>query len=88
MLPLAGQAQARGSAAHSYIVRRIGGGAPAEQFSTTALSVTDSSAHLQTNQKYTYKVKAVDAAGNIGPLAPQGSFEIRTPLTRHAARVA
>ena len=76
-----------GVAPISYIVRRTGGG-DAKEFPIAAtadnpVSFTDpnTDAKLKTNQTYKYKVKAVDAAGNISPTT-------RTPTARPARRSA
>ena len=66
----------------TYTVRRTGGDSPTEEFpfapaAATTQSYTDTSSKLKTNETYTYKLKAIDGAGNVSSVS-SASFKART----------
>jgi hypothetical protein len=66
-----------GVAPVKYVVRRTGGEAPTEEFTTSTASFTDTSSELTTKQTFTYKVKAIDAVGTISAVGPSATYKIK-----------
>jgi hypothetical protein len=66
-----------GVAPVTYVVRRTGGEAPTEEFTTSTPSFTDSSAKLTAKQTFTYKVKAIDSVGTISAVGPSATYKIK-----------